>query len=128
MAEYPKDSVEYLIMDDACHGFILERNACESKLRFLSSKKTGKSIDLQAIRDNVLITDLIDAKPVRDTSTRASYLSPFRNETNASFIVDKVNNRWWDFGTNEGGSVIDFVMKRDDIPFKEAISRLSFLI
>lgn len=32
---------------------------------------------------------------------------------------------WHCFGCNEGGSVVDFVMKLFDIPFREAVERLS---
>ena len=36
--------------------------------------------------------------PVRESSTSASYLSPFRTEGGPSFFVDKKSNRWADYG------------------------------
>ena len=39
------------------------------------------------------------------------YYSPFRDESNPSFHIDAVNNRWYDFGTYEGGGLFEFVCK-----------------
>ena len=39
------------------------------------------------------------------------YYSPFRDESNPSFHIDAVNNRWYDFGTSEGGGLFEFVCK-----------------
>lgn len=36
------------------------------------------------------------------------YLSPLRNERTASFKVNSSINRWYDFGTGQGGNLIDF--------------------
>jgi hypothetical protein len=36
------------------------------------------------------------------------YLSPLRNERTASFKVNRRLNRWYDFGTGNGGSLLDF--------------------
>lgn len=39
------------------------------------------------------------------------YKSPLREERTASFKVDNRKNLWYDFGTGEGGSIIDFGMR-----------------
>lgn len=52
------------------------------------------------------------------------YLSPFRNETAPSFKVDYNQNLWYDFGSGEGGSIIDLVMKLDGCTIGEAIAKL----
>ena len=49
--------------------------------------------------------------PVKETSHSALYHSPLRVDTNASFKVDLEKNLWIDYGTNEGGTLIDLVMK-----------------
>jgi hypothetical protein len=36
------------------------------------------------------------------------YLSPLRNEKNASFKINRKLNVWYDHGTGEGGDIIDF--------------------
>jgi hypothetical protein len=52
------------------------------------------------------------------------YRCPFRDDRNASFKVDYQKNIWNDFGTNEGGSIIDLVMKMNGCTFNEAIEQL----
>jgi len=63
--------------------------------------------------------------PVRKTEKEAWFLSPFRSETQASFKVSLKENYWIDFGTFEGGSTIDLVMKMENCSIKEALERLS---
>lgn len=45
------------------------------------------------------------------------YKSPFRDERTPSFKVDYQANIWCDFGTGEGGSIIDLVMKIQQCSF-----------
>jgi hypothetical protein len=52
------------------------------------------------------------------------YFCPFREDHNASFKVDYRQNIWYDFGINEGGSIIDLVMKLENCGFHEAATRL----
>lgn len=52
------------------------------------------------------------------------YLSPFRTEAEPSLKVDYTKNLWYDFGTGEGGSVIDLVMKLENCTLSEAIAKL----
>ncbi|WP_367389096.1 toprim domain-containing protein [Lewinella sp. LCG006] len=53
------------------------------------------------------------------------YRSPFRNENTASFHTSFLGGKWiWkDFG-DEGGNVIDFVMRYQDVDFKAALAFL----
>jgi len=55
------------------------------------------------------ILDKLNIQPARENEKEAFYLSPLRQEQTASFHVDKVKNRWCDFGTGEKGDIIDFV-------------------
>lgn len=52
------------------------------------------------------------------------YLSPFRAERTPSFKVDYNKNLWYDFGSGEGGSIIDLVMKLNGCNIGEAIAKL----
>jgi hypothetical protein len=36
------------------------------------------------------------------------YLSPLRNEKTPSFKVNRLKNRWFDFGSGQGGNLLDF--------------------
>lgn len=52
------------------------------------------------------------------------YHSPFRQDDTPSLKVDYGVNLWCDFGTGEGGSLIDIVMKQHSCNAYGAISRL----
>ena len=47
--------------------------------------------------------------PTRTSVKEAWFLSPFRSETQASFKVSRLLNRWYDHGAGKGGNVIDLV-------------------
>lgn len=64
--------------------------------------------------------------PVRNRNYYGMYLSPLRTgDRTPSFKVDYNKNLWMDFGLGKGGSIIDLVMKLDNLSFKEALERLN---
>ena len=62
--------------------------------------------------------------PVVDKFYYGMYHSPFRQDDTPSFKVDYGVNLWCDFGTGEGGSLIDLVMKQYGCNAYGAICRL----
>jgi len=62
--------------------------------------------------------------PVKDYGHYGMYHCPFRRDNNASFKVDYHRNIWYDFGTDEGGTMIDLVMKMENLSFHEAAIKL----
>lgn len=62
--------------------------------------------------------------PAREYATYALYKSPFRNERKPSFKVDYKDNLWRDFGSEEGGSIIDLVIKMKQCSFIQAVRDL----
>ncbi|THV61309.1 DNA primase [Flagellimonas alvinocaridis] len=86
-----------------------------------------KRLDCEKARNIDLVSTLAKSGhfPVRKTEKEAWFLSPFRIETQASFKVSLKKNYWIDFGTFEGGSTIDLVMKMENCSVKEALERLS---
>lgn len=72
----------------------------------------------------VSILDKIGAKKVKMTNCEVWYLSPFRNESTASFKVDVPKNIWYDHGEALGGNVLDFVMKYYKCDLKGALEVL----
>ncbi|MGL4519379.1 MAG: toprim domain-containing protein [Phocaeicola sp.] len=62
--------------------------------------------------------------PSQERSGYGMYLSPFRAESLPSFKVDYTKNLWYDFGSGEGGSIIDLVMNLEKCSTHEAIIKL----
>jgi DNA primase len=52
------------------------------------------------------------------------YSCPFREEQTASFKVDYSRNLWHDFGTGEGGSIVDLVMRMEQCSAYQAACKL----
>lgn len=67
--------------------------------------------------------------PVKDRGYYGLYHSPLREDNNPSFKVDYNKDLWHDFGIDEGGSIVDLVMKIESCSLAEALRRLenSFL-
>ena len=63
--------------------------------------------------------------PKKTTEKEAWFLSPFRSETQASFKVSKIKNRWYDHGEGIGGNVIDLVCKILKCSIKDTLMFLS---
>jgi hypothetical protein len=66
----------------------------------------------------------LNISPQKETEHAGMYHSPFREDVNASLKVDYSLNLWYDFGTGEGGSIIDLVMKMENCSFREAVNNL----
>jgi hypothetical protein len=60
----------------------------------------------------------------KEGQSRIALLSPLRKETTPSFFVFKNTNTWFDFGADEGGDTIKFVMRLKDCEFQEAVKTL----
>lgn len=53
------------------------------------------------------------------------YLSPFRQELEPSFKINRAKNIWYDFGEGQGGNIIDFVMKLEGSNVAGALKKLA---
>ena len=62
--------------------------------------------------------------PKQENTRYGFYLSPLREEQDASFKVDYTQNLWYDFGAGRGGSIIDLVMEIEKCNFQQAVERL----
>ncbi|MCM4152807.1 DNA primase [Arenibacter sp. N53] len=62
--------------------------------------------------------------PIRSTEKEAWFLSPFRSETQASFKVSRLLNRWYDHGAGKGGNVIDLVCLLNGTSVRETLDWL----
>lgn len=83
--------------------------------------------DLQYIKA-IPIADYLHAcgiKPAKRYNGYALYHAPYRKDSNASLKVDFRQNLWHGYGTSQGGSIIDLVMKMRGCSAYEAIAHLA---
>ena len=83
--------------------------------------------DLQRIKA-IPITNYLHAcgiKPAKRYNGYALYHAPYREDHNASLKVDFRQNLWHDYGTSQGGSIIDLVMKMRGCSAYEAMTHLA---
>ena len=66
----------------------------------------------------------MDIRPKIEKSYYGMYFSPFRAETTPSLKVDFRKNLWYDFGSGDGGTMVDFVMNLYRCTFPEAMRKL----
>ena len=66
----------------------------------------------------------IGIEPAQNRGGYGMYNSPLRNENTPSFKVDYQKNLWYDFGTSEGGTFIDLVMKMQECDFISALRHI----
>ena len=52
-------------------------------------------------------------------------LSPFNAEKTASFFVNDVKGKWFDFSAGKNGDIFTFVMETEGLSFPEAVERLA---
>lgn len=82
---------------------------------------------IEQARD-VSIARLLDSrgiKPVRQSGNDYYYLSPLRvGDTDPSFHVNTLKNRWYDFGLGKGRDSIELIMLLDGVAFPLAIKSL----
>jgi DNA primase len=89
----------------------------------------GKISDasLKSVRDAASIVDVagsvVALRPAG--SDRLTGLCPFHDEKRPSFGVSPSSNLFHCFGCGEGGDVITFVRKLDDLTFTEAVEQLA---
>ena len=76
---------------------------------------------------NISIKEFLSARGIEPSQNRGGYgmyNSPLRSDTTPSFKVDYQINRWYDFGTGEGGTFIDLVMKMQGCDFITALRHI----
>ena len=102
--------------------------AIKRNIFFLSFKKdqphngsiTPKDIEYAKL---VPIEEYYDGK-LRKYGSRALGICPFHEERTASFTIFTNQNRWYCFGCSDGGDSIDFLTRKYNLNFIEAVKRL----
>lgn len=88
-----------------------------------------KNIDIDEIKKISIkwYMEFIGCKIKEDKGYYGKYLAPYREDVRPSLKVDYNRNVWVDYGTGEGGTIIDIVMKVQNISLGEAIQYLANL-
>jgi DNA primase len=83
--------------------------------------------DIAAVRDRARIEEVVGSYvTLRTTGGTMKGLCPFHDEKTPSFQVTPSRGYWYCFGAcGEGGDVIDFLQKIDNLSFVEAVERLA---
>ena len=89
----------------------------------------NKKIKIMTYKEanNISIKDYLNSlgiQPVTEKGSYGMYRSPLREDNTPSFKVDYNVNLWCDYGTGEGGTLIDLVMKQNGCNAYGAICRL----
>lgn len=74
--------------------------------------------------DMVAYLSKLGFDPAKSIGNNCWYFSPFRNETEPSFKINRRRNQWYDFGEGRGGSLLDFILQYEKCSFAEALIRL----
>ena len=78
------------------------------------------------IKSKIPVADLIgETVALKRAGTAFKGLCPFHAEKTPSFIVSPDRETWHCFGCGEGGDIFTFLMKRDGLDFREALTRLA---
>jgi DNA primase len=83
--------------------------------------------DIAAVRDRARIEEVVGSYvTLRNAGGTLKGLCPFHDEKTPSFQVTPSRGYWYCFGAcAEGGDVIDFMRKIDNLSFVEAVERLA---
>ena len=83
--------------------------------------------DIAAVRDRARIEEIVGSYvTLRSSGGTMKGLCPFHDEKTPSFQVTPARGYWYCFGAcAEGGDVIDFMCKIDNLSFVEAVERLA---
>ncbi len=83
--------------------------------------------DIAAVRDRARIDEVVGSYvTLRNVGGTMKGLCPFHDEKTPSFQVTPSRGRWYCFGAcGEGGDVITFLQKIENLSFQEAVERLA---
>lgn len=92
-------------------------------MKKFSNKNEGPSCAEVNAKDMVEYLASIGHQPTRSSHPNYWYLSPIRQEKTASFKVNRNKNTWYDFGIQQGGSLIDFCVRYYACSVREVLQK-----
>lgn len=100
-------------------NFVSQRNLSRNR-------KTNKNMNCEQANEMDLVKYLkqIGYEPKKVRRKDHWYLSPLREESSASFKVNQKLNVWYDHGTGEGGSLVDFGIRYFECSVPDFLEKL----
>ena len=81
---------------------------------------------LDELRDRLPVSEVVGRRvALKKAGREFKGLSPFNKEKTPSFFVNDQKQAWFDFSSGKNGSIFDFVMLTEGVPFPEAVERLA---
>jgi DNA primase len=81
---------------------------------------------LQEIKDRLNVADVIAGYiPIKKAGASFKALCPFHNEKTPSLNISPAKQIWHCFGCGEGGDIFGFVMKYENLEFRDALKILA---
>ncbi len=81
---------------------------------------------LQDIKERLNIVDVISSYiPTKKSGANFKAMCPFHNEKSASLMISPQKQIWHCFGCGEGGDVFGFVMRYENLEFREVLPILA---
>lgn len=95
-----------------------------SEVEEIPPETVRRASEIDTWKSRINISSIIEryVTPVRRSSKYWQGLCPFHNDHDPSFTV--YSDSWYCFGCNEGGDVISFIQKIEDLSFIEAVKKL----
>ena len=84
------------------------------------------NVDIPSLKARHPLGDTVEAAGVRlrGRGRVRQGVCPFHDEAEGSFTVYEDSQRFWCFGCGEGGDVLDFIQRSENLSLPEAIARL----
>ena len=84
------------------------------------------NVDIPALKARHPLGDTVEASGVRlrGRGNVRQGVCPFHDEAEGSFTVYEDSQKFWCFGCGEGGDVLDFLQRSENLSLPEAIARL----
>ena len=116
--EYIDETIKYYQSQVKRYGYYLTE--LNQKVR----KATGQITEADIARGKEIPINTFYQGQLRKVGGRLLGLCPFHDEKTPSFTIWYAKNRWWCFGENRGGTVIDFIMLTRKCEFIDAVKFL----